>query len=112
MILVGMFPVSRLVIRLVGFFAFICFFEFIIVMIDSYLHHATHGEPLKIWLAKIFIIALLLPLHHFLEHLAVKFLESQKLVRLRQRLSVTKAWQRKKKEVVTTATAESGTAVL
>ncbi|MGV3657294.1 MAG: tetratricopeptide repeat protein [Chitinophagaceae bacterium] len=96
LILMGMFRVSRMTVRILGFFAFICLFEFFIVMIDSYLHHATHGEPLKIWIAKIFIIALLLPLHHYLEHKVVHFLESQKLLKLRQRFSVKRLWNRKK----------------
>lgn len=60
------------------------------------LHRATHGEPLKIWIAKIFIIALLLPLHHFLEHKVVHFLESQKLLKMRQRFSVVKILKGKK----------------
>jgi hypothetical protein len=92
MILIGMFPISRFTIRLLSFFAFICLFEFIIVLVDSYLHHATHGEPLKIWLAKIFLIALLVPLQHFLEHKLVKFLESKRLLKLRQEFSIKKIW--------------------
>lgn len=100
LILMGMFKVSKLTVRVLGFFAFICLFEFVILLIDTYLHHATHAEPLKIWIAKIFIIALLLPLHHFLEHKVVQFLESQKLLKMRQRFSVQKFWARKKVEVV------------
>ena len=96
LILIGMFRVSRLTVRVLGFFAFICLFEFVILLIDTYLHHATHAEPLKIWIAKIFIIALLLPLHHFLEHQVVHFLESQKLLKLRQRFSVKRFWNRRK----------------
>ena len=95
LILMGMFRVSRTTIRILGFFAFICLFEFLILLIDTYLHHATHAEPLKIWIAKIFIIALLLPLHHYLEHKVVQFLESQKLLKLRQRFSVKRLWTKK-----------------
>ncbi|HEX6333547.1 MAG TPA: hypothetical protein VFZ78_04915 [Flavisolibacter sp.] len=92
LILVGMFPVSRFTIRTLGFFAFICLFEFFIVMIDSYLHHISHGEPLTIWMYKVGIISLLVPLHHYLEHGMVHFLESKKLMKLRQQLSVKKLW--------------------
>jgi hypothetical protein len=78
-------------IKMLSFFAFICLFEFIVLLIDSYLHKITHGEPLKIWLIKIFLIALLVPIQHFLEHGMVHFLASQRLLRMRQRLSL-KRW--------------------
>lgn len=90
MMLIGAFPVSTIVIRMLGFFAFICLFEFIVLLIDSYLHKLTHGEPLKIWLIKIFLILLLVPLQHYMEHGMVKFLASQKLLRMRKRLSIKK----------------------
>jgi predicted negative regulator of RcsB-dependent stress response len=114
MILIGMFPISRFTIRLLSFFAFICLFEFIIVLVDSYLHHATHGEPLKIWLAKILLIALLVPLQHFLEHKLVKFLESKRLLKMRQEFSFKKLWANIKKPTPTNTEAEfeKDTAVL
>jgi tetratricopeptide (TPR) repeat protein len=90
MMLIGAFPVSQLVIKMLGFFAFICLFEFIVLLIDSYLHKLTHGEPLKIWLIKIFLILMLVPLQHYLEHGMVKFLASQKLIRMRKKLSIKK----------------------
>jgi len=90
MMLIGAFPVSQLVIKMLGFFAFICLFEFIVLLIDSYLHKLTHGEPLKIWLIKIFLILMLVPLQHYLEHGMVKFLASQKLMKMRKQLSIKK----------------------
>lgn len=113
-LLVGMFPISRLTIKMLGFFSFICLFEFLVLMIDSYLHRFTHGEPLKIWLIKIFLIALLVPLQHFLEHSMVKFLASQKLLRMRNSLSIKRWWLNMKKPVVTDieASVEKDTAVL
>jgi tetratricopeptide (TPR) repeat protein len=99
MLIFGMFPVSRLAIRMVNFFSFICLFEFIILLIDNWLHHQTHGEPLKIWVAKIFIIAILLPLHHTLEHLGLKFMDSQKLIRLRERIKFRRFWKPSKKTI-------------
>lgn len=114
LILMGMFPISKFTIRMLSFFAFICLFEFFVLLIDSYLHHITHGEPLKIWLIKIFIIAMLVPLQHFLEHGVVKFLESQKLLKLRQQFSAKKIWQNIKKPapVKQEADFEKDTAVL
>ena len=86
LIVLGMFPLNQLTIKLSGFFVFICLFEFIVLLIDSWLHRIAHGEPLKIWLMKIFIIALLVPCQHFLEHQLVKFIESAKLHKLRLKL--------------------------
>lgn len=88
LILIGMFPTSRFSMKMLSFFAFICLFEFIILLIDTWLHNLTHGEPLKIWLAKVGIIAILLPLHHYLDHLSFQFLSSHKLEKLRQQFSV------------------------
>lgn len=92
MILLGMFPVSRLTIKMLSFFAFICLFEFIVLLIDTWLHKLAHGEPMKIWLAKIVLIGVLVPVQHFLEHGVVHFLASQRLLRMRQHLSMRKMW--------------------
>lgn len=97
MLIIGMFPISKFTIRALSFFAFICLFEFIIVMIDGYLHHKFHGDTLSIWLTKIVIIALMLPLHHFMEHAAIHFLESKKLQRLRERMSIKNLMTKHKK---------------
>jgi tetratricopeptide (TPR) repeat protein len=86
LIVLGMFPLNKLTIKLSGFFVFICLFEFIVLLIDSWLHRIAHGEPLKVWLMKIFIIALLVPCQHFLERQMVKFIESAKLHKLRLKL--------------------------
>ncbi|HEY0041413.1 MAG TPA: hypothetical protein VGB71_12150, partial [Flavisolibacter sp.] len=99
LILFGMFPISKVTIRMLNFFSFICLFEFIILLIDNWLHDVTHGEPLKIWLAKIFVIAILLPLHHTLEHVAINFLSSQKLQQFRKKLSIKKIFHPSKKQV-------------
>ena len=95
----GMFPISKAAVRMLNFFSFICLFEFIILLIDNWLHDLTHGEPLKIWVAKIFIIAILLPLHHTLEHFAVTFLSSQKLQKFRHRISIKKILHPSKQQV-------------
>lgn len=97
MILLGMFPVSRTGIRLLNFVSFICLFEFILLLIDKWMHEFTHGEPLRIWLAKIVIIALLLPVHHTLEHVMIKFLASEKLQRFRKIISTPRFFHFSKK---------------
>jgi hypothetical protein len=98
MIIFGMFPVSKYSIKILSYFAFICLFEFIILLIESFLHRITEGEPLKIWGIKIFIIALLVPLQHFLEHSLTRFLMSRKLIEARKKLSVKKLWVNMKKK--------------
>ena len=119
MLVIGMFPVSKLTIKMLGYFSFISLFEFIIMLIDnSFIAKALHNEPLKLWIVKIVLIALLVPLQHYLEHNLIKFLESRKLLEARTKfslknLSVTKWWQKMKKPApVADAGIEEDTAVL
>jgi hypothetical protein len=99
MLFLGMFAVSKTTIRLLGYFAFISLFEFIIVLLDHPILVVTDGEPIKMWAIKICMIALLVPLQHFLEHRLIHFLQSRKLLEARQRFSLIKWWQRLKKPV-------------
>jgi tetratricopeptide (TPR) repeat protein len=88
MLILGMFPISRLTIRLLGYFFFISLFEFIVLVLDNnVLHFITHGEPLKLWLIKIVLIGMLVPVQHFLEHRITKFLESRQLLKARKKFS-------------------------
>jgi len=80
LILMGIFKVSETTIKIIGFFAFILLFEFIILLADAKIHHWTHGEPLPILGIKIILIAMLLPLHHWLEHRVVNYLSSRRLI--------------------------------
>ncbi len=80
LVLLGAFRVSENMIKILGFFAFILFFEFIILLADTKIHHLTHGEPLPVLAIKIVLIALLLPLHHWLEHRVVSYLTSRRLI--------------------------------
>lgn len=72
-------PVSW--IKVLGFFSFIFFFEFIILILDQQIHHLTHGEPWKILAIKVVLIALLLPLHHMVEKKVVGMITTQRLKR-------------------------------
>ena len=100
LILFGMFTVPKIIIRMIGFIAFICLFEFIILLIDSYVHHAVDGDALYIWLIKIGVLAILFPSHHYLEHAMVHFIESKKLMKLKEQISVKNILSRHKKPVV------------
>ena len=98
MLVIGMFPVSKLTIKLLGYFFFISLFEFIVMIIDNSLFaKMVHNEPLKLWLIKILLIALLVPIQHFLEHKLIKFLESRILLDARTKFSLNKWWQNIKK---------------
>jgi ABC-type multidrug transport system fused ATPase/permease subunit len=98
MLVMGMFAVSKLTIKLLGYFFFISLFEFIVMVIDnSFLAKVIHNEPLKLWLIKIVLIASLVPVQHFLEHNLIKFLESKKLLEARTKFSFKKWWSNIKK---------------
>jgi len=60
-------------VHLLGFVSFILLFEFIILLLDQWIHHVTHGEPWKILLIKVGVIAILMPLHHYAERKVIRF---------------------------------------
>ncbi len=97
LIMIGMFKVSTFTIRVMGFLSLIFLFEFIILLLDTWIHGITHGEPWKVWLIKIVIISLLLPIHHFLEHRLIRYLLSRHLITVRSRLSLSRFFGKKNK---------------
>ncbi len=80
LIMLGSLKVPEWIIRMLGFFSFIFLFEFIILLADHKIHDITHGEPWKDLLIKIFLIAILLPLHHSIERRVITYLLSHKLL--------------------------------
>jgi hypothetical protein len=78
LIVIRMFPVSKVTVRILGYLAFISLFEFIVLLIDPYLRWLTDDQPLKIWIFKIFLIALLVPLQHYLEQGMLRFVQHVK----------------------------------
>jgi tetratricopeptide (TPR) repeat protein len=112
LIVIGTLPVSPLTIKILGYFAFISLFEFIVLLIDNFLHRIAHGEPLKIWLCKIILIALLVPFQHYLEHGMIRFLASKKLAKIKEKVSFKKWWQSKKPTAHTIDEIEKDGAVL
>jgi len=81
LVMLGFFMVSPRTIRALGFFSFIFLFEFIILLADKQIHEWTHGEPWKVLLIKIFLAALLLPLHHWLEHKVIHYLNTRRKIK-------------------------------
>jgi tetratricopeptide (TPR) repeat protein len=80
LIMLGFFVVHPGTIRALGFFSFIFLFEFIILLTDKQIDEWTHGEPWKILMIKISLAAVLLPLHHWLEHKVIHYLSSRKKI--------------------------------
>ena len=82
LIMLGSLKVPEWIIRMLGFFSFIFLFEFVILLADHKIHELTEGEPWKVLLIKIFLIAILLPLHHGIEKMVINYLLSHKLINL------------------------------
>lgn len=76
LIIFGMFRVSAGTIKMIGFFAFLMFFEFIFLIFKKNIYGFTHGEPWKDLMFMIGLAAILLPLHHWLEHKVLHYLTS------------------------------------
>ncbi len=92
-LIVGSFSISKRAVRVLGYFFFISLFEFVVLLIDNlFLTHATHNQPLKIWLIKIGLIGLLAPFQHFLETNLISLLTSKKLIEARTKFSIKKSW--------------------
>jgi len=96
LVLLGMFKVSAKTIRLVGFFAFIMFFEFIFLIFKKNIYEFTHGEPWKDLAFMIALAALLVPMHHWLEHRVIKYLTSHNRLTASGRNLMTRVFVRKK----------------
>jgi tetratricopeptide (TPR) repeat protein len=76
LVMLGMFKVSKATIRSLGFFAFIMLFEFIFLVFKKNIAGITKGEPWKDLAFMIALAALLVPLHHWLEHKVIHYLTS------------------------------------
>jgi len=96
--MIGSFKVHKFAIQSIGFFCFILLFEFIILLADKQIEHATHGEPWKVLLIKIGLIAILSPSHHWMEHRVVQYLHEHKLIDA-SRLSLRRLLPKRKRAV-------------
>lgn len=77
LLILGGFNVHASLVRMLGFISFIFFFEFLILLFDTWIHHLTHGEPWKILAIKIILMAGLVPLHHLIEKKVTHYLISE-----------------------------------
>jgi tetratricopeptide (TPR) repeat protein len=76
LVVMGMFRVSAGFIKALGFFVFLMLFEFIFLVFKKNIHSITHGEPWKDLAFMIGLAALLVPLHHWVEHRVLHYLTS------------------------------------
>jgi tetratricopeptide (TPR) repeat protein len=76
LVVLGMFKVSGGLIKAIGFFVFLLLFEFIFLLFKKNIYSITKGEPWKDLLFMIGLAALLVPLHHWLEHKVLHYLTS------------------------------------
>ena len=83
LVMMGWFKVSATTIKAIGFFSFLIFFEFIFLVFKKNIYGVTHGEPLYDLAFMIGLAALLVPLHHWLEHKVIHFLTSHHMLKLR-----------------------------
>jgi hypothetical protein len=80
LMMLGSLKVPEWSIKMLGFFSFILFFEFIILIADHKIYEITANEPWKILLIKIGLIAFLLPFHHWIEKQVIQYLINHKLI--------------------------------
>lgn len=95
LVVLGMFKVSANTIRLIGFFAFLMFFEFVFLIFKKNIASITEGEPLKDLAFMIGLAALLVPLHHWLEHKVIKYLTSHNRLTASGKTLMSKVFVRK-----------------
>jgi len=83
LVMMGWFKVSATTIKVIGFFSFLIFFEFIFLAFKKNIYGLTLGEPLYDLAFMIGLAAILVPLHHWLEHKVIHFLTSHHMLKLR-----------------------------
>ena len=77
--------VSHKLVEILSVIALLVVFEFINLLIHPWLEKITHHSPILMLLALVAIAALIVPLHHKLEHWTTKKLvEKNKAIRLAQ----------------------------
>ena len=75
--------VNEKVVKFLSIFNLLVFFEFINLLLASYIEHLTNHTPILMLLILVAIAALIIPLHHSIEHfITEKMIEKNKKVRL------------------------------
>ena len=95
LVMMGMFKVSAATIKMIGFFTFLMFFEFIFLIFKKNIYSYTKGEPWKDLAFMILLAAILLPLHHWLEHKVIHYLTSHNRLTLSGKGLINKVFKKK-----------------
>jgi tetratricopeptide (TPR) repeat protein len=96
LLLMGIFKVSPRTIKILSFFSFLLFFEFIFLIFKKQIAVITNGEPWMDLAFMVLLAAVMVPLHHWGEHKVVEYLSTKKLLSGKQNFSGRKLFQKKK----------------
>jgi tetratricopeptide (TPR) repeat protein len=96
LVMLGMFKVSTTTIKMLGFFTFLMLFEFLFLIFKKNITSVTEGEPWKDLMFMIGLAAILLPLHHWLEHKVIHHLTSHNRLTSAGKELKTRLFARKK----------------
>lgn len=80
MIFISNFRVPKWWFKIMSYISLITLFELILYIIVYRLDFITNKEPLKVLSIKVAIIAIITPLHHWIEHFVVNFLSNHKVL--------------------------------
>ncbi|MBA3673882.1 MAG: hypothetical protein H0W75_02840 [Chitinophagaceae bacterium] len=78
LLVMGIFKVSPRTIKILSFFSFLLFFEFIFLIFKKQIAVITNGEPWMDLAFMVLLAAVMVPLHHWGEHKVVAYLSSKK----------------------------------
>jgi len=78
--IISSFRIPEWVVEMQGFFVVLFLFEFIILILDYFLHNQLHGDPLKTFGAKVFVISFLYPLHHLIEKKSIEYMKANNMI--------------------------------
>lgn len=88
LVIISKFKISRVVLKTFSYLTFVLFFEFIIFILDGYIHHWAHGQPILIMIVKVILIAILLPIHHATDYRVIQYLTRKNLVKEKSNVSL------------------------
>lgn len=88
LVIISKFKISRVVLKTFSYLTFVLLFEFIIYLLDGYIHHWAHGQPILIMIVKVILIAILLPIHHATDYRVIQYLTRKNLVKEKSNVSM------------------------
>ncbi len=80
LVLLSRYRIPRGILKAFSYITFVMVFEFIVFLLDTKIHNWAHGEPLKIMVVKVILIAILLPIHHATDYRVLEYLTRKNLI--------------------------------